>query len=256
MIFSRKMSVRLGYCTDTGRVREINEDSFSWSDPGDDKVALTKRGRLYVVADGMGGCSGGEIASELAVRTLISEYEEAVVDDIPTNLIHAIHAANLRIYEESMKIGTQGMGTTLICAVIHENDLLVGQVGDSRAYLVRNDQFIFITQDHTLVNEWVKTKIISSEEALVHPQRHILNRVLGKKIEITPQIYPPIKLQGGDRILLCTDGVSGYLDDHQILTTLQANPDPQDSANGLIQFADTLGGEDNSTALVIVVQKS
>jgi serine/threonine protein phosphatase PrpC len=256
MIFSKKMSVRLGYCTDTGRIRKINEDSFSWSDPGEDKLAIIKKGRLYVVADGMGGYSGGEIASELAVRTLVAEYEEADSGDIPSNLIHAIIAANLRIYEESIKIGTQGMGTTLICAVIHENDLIIGQVGDSRAYLARKDQFIFITQDHTLVNEWVRTKVISPEEALVHPQRHILNRVLGKKIEITPQVYPPITLQGGDKILLCTDGISGYLDDRQILATLQANPDPQDSANGLIQFADTMGGEDNSTALVIVVQKS
>ncbi|HOG45902.1 MAG TPA: protein phosphatase 2C domain-containing protein, partial [Anaerolineae bacterium] len=152
--------------------------------------------------------------------------------------------------------GQAGMGTTVVCAVVRGAELYLAHVGDSRAYLLRDGTLHLLTQDHTLVNEQVRHGLLTPEEASDHPQRHILSRALGARPEVAVEIGSPIPLRSGDTVMLCSDGVSGYVDDPQIAYALHANrDDPQTAADTLIQLADAAGGHDNATAIVLWIEK-
>jgi len=246
----------MGLNTEVGRYRDHNEDSFNWYNPGNDTKTLQQKGCLYIIADGMGGYAAGEVASEIAVKTVVQEYAASYTTDIVTTLERAIQSANLEIYQQSLSDIHQGMGTTIVCAVIRGDELYVAHVGDSRAYLLSDNQLSLLTEDHTLVNELVKIGVLSLEEAKVDSRRHLISRALGKKAEVIPDIQGPSHLQTGDSLLLCTDGISEYMNDEQIAYVLQANQnDPQAAAVALTQFADAIGGDDNSTAIVVVMDK-
>ena len=247
--------LRMGYRTEVGRVRERNEDSLGWSEPDNKNQALDTNGWLYVVADGMGGHAAGEVASKIAIDVVVQEYQ-ASHPPVEDALNQAIHAANLEIFHRNRSGAESGMGTTIVCAVIFGDKLYCAHVGDSRAYLLRNSQLSPLTRDHSLVNDLLRSGTITPEEAQDHPQRHVLSRALGKKAEVLPEITGPMPIYAGDMILLCTDGISGYLDDDQISYLLQANSnDPQVAATALIQNADAEGGEDNATAIVVKIEK-
>ena len=253
---SKRTILRMGYRTEVGRVREHNEDNLSWFDPVDNAKALGELGWLFIVADGMGGHAAGEVASKIAVDTIVEKYREEHAS-IASALNDAIQAANEEICQRNRSGAQSGMGTTIICGVIRGDELFIAHVGDSRAYLLRKRVLTLLTKDHTLVNELLSGNVITPEEVENHPQRHVLSRALGKKVGVDPDIQEPLRIYNKDVLLLCSDGISGYLNDDQISFDLEANlSDPQTAATALTQHADGVGGEDNATAIVIFVDKA
>jgi PPM family protein phosphatase len=228
------MKVEVGAATDVGKVREGNEDSFLVRPP------------MYAVADGMGGALGGEVASSLALETieqLSKEGEEALVD--------RIRRANEVVFERSISDQkVSGMGTTLTVAQLDDDDLRLGHVGDSRAYLLRAGDLRQLTEDHTLVGRMVKAGEITREEADIHPHRNVLIRVVGTEPEVIVDEVS-VALLDGDRVLLCTDGLTGMLSEEQIRAILENEPDPQKAAERLVRAANRAGGVDNITVVVL-----
>ena len=227
--------------SNVGCVREHNEDSFIAHSP------------LFVVADGMGGHEAGEVASEIAVNA-ISKHAPKVPD--ANQLSFAVQEANREILNASAKgIGKPGMGTTVTAAVVFEQQLLIAQVGDSRAYLLHNGRLQRLTRDHSLVADLVAQGSITEEEARVHPQRSVITRALGSEPNVEPDIYI-LQLDKDDRILLCSDGLSSMIYDTKIEAILQDYKDVNTCCDELINAALKAGGLDNITAIVIDPLKS
>ena len=230
----------VGSRTDVGSIRDHNEDS------------LLVKAPLFVIADGMGGHAAGEIASELAIQTL----DKAQIDKLDADALrHAVIEANGLIMEGAQKgLGRRGMGTTLTAAVIENDQLLIAQVGDSRAYLLQDGQLHQITRDHSLVEELVSTGQITEEEARLHPNRSVITRALGSDTAVQPDMFE-MRLHEGDRLLLCSDGLNSMIDDVEIKEVLSQNSDPQDAADALIQAANEAGGYDNITVIVVNIDR-
>lgn len=224
-----------GAATDLGLVRRQNEDSFVGSSG------------LYAVCDGMGGARAGEVASEVACR---------VLTDMPKNagaaeLRDAIARANRLIRERSLADPTlSGMGTTLTAVTGTGSPLTVAQVGDSRAYLLHAGEFRQVTEDHSLVAEMIRRGQLTPEQAAVHPHRSIITRALGTEETAKPDIIE-LPLEVGDRVLICSDGLSGMVPDEELQGLLGAGTDPQETADELVAAALRNGGEDNVTVVVI-----
>lgn len=253
-----RVVLRAGVATDTGRHRTINQDSY---------IVLPDQG-LYVVADGMGGAQGGEVASRIAIETLQDTYTEPGADA----LAHAVAEANHRIYQAAGDPELQGMGTTTVAiAVVPEEPdpddeaavaavdgieppqhLLVVNVGDSRAYLFRDGGLTQLTDDHSVVAELVRDGRITAQEAEAHPQRNIITRVLGVYPQVTPDLWPvdPVR---GDRYLLCSDGLFNEVNDDQMSSVLRRLDDPAEAAAELVRLANEGGGRDNITVIVLDV---
>lgn len=247
--------VRLAYDSQVGPVRDHNEDDLRWFDPSEDPVVLRQKGRLYVVADGMGGHAAGEEASRIAVETIVARYASDSDAEVAASLKRAITAANAEIYRQAQGGERAGMGTTVVCAVIRGDELHVAHVGDSRIYLLRQGVLRQLTADHSFVAEQVRRGLIKEEEAEQSPQRHILSRALGKKPEVEADLSGPHDLKAGDLLLLCSDGICGYLSNEQIKFALLANAqDPQSAVANLMQLVDAARGQDNATAVVVLVE--
>ncbi len=234
-----KNSVHLfktGSRSDVGRVRKHNEDSLIIKPP------------LYAVADGMGGHEAGEVASEIAIQTITKEAPDSVD---PEALRGAVIAANKAIIVGAREgLGRPGMGTTLTAAVIEEDDLLVAQVGDSRAYLLHDGKLQQLTRDHSLMEELVSSGQITEEEARYHPNRSIITRALGSDPTVQPDLYE-LQVSAGDRLLLCSDGLSGMLEPEELERILASDEDPQRVADKLVDAANEAGGFDNITVLIV-----
>jgi serine/threonine protein phosphatase PrpC len=228
--------VEVGFATDKGRVREGNEDAYLVEPP------------LYAVADGMGGHRGGEVASQLALQTLAEAFREGALP-----LTDQVQAANRAVFERS---GTDravaGMGTTLTAALVQGELAHLIHVGDSRAYLLRAGTLRQLTEDHTLVNRMVKAGEITAEEAEVHPHRNVITRSLGTEADVDID-EQDVGLLEGDRLLLCSDGLTGMITEGQIQAILEANPVTQDAADRLVRAANGAGGVDNITVVVLDV---
>ncbi len=230
-----------GSATDKGRVRDINQDEV-----------LATEG-VFVVADGMGGHLGGEVASSIAVEEMAKTTTADSVDE----LIEAVQQANHKVLDRAREDpALNGMGTTLIAlvamTVADVERLCVANVGDSRLYLCAGDEMMQLTNDHSLVGAMVRDGWISEEEALVHPQRNVVTRALGVEevllvdsLELVPVV--------GDRYLLCSDGLSNELSDAEIKKILGGTEDPQDAASLLVESACAAGGRDNVTVVVVDV---
>ena len=235
--------LRGGGATDVGRVRQINEDRF---------LARDDLG-LYAVADGVGGHQAGEVASQTSVETLEQSFLEPSTD----GLVDAIKAANEAVWRLAQSAAEKrGMGTTLTAvALVQENGedhLAVANVGDSRAYLFQRGDLVQVSEDHSLVGELEREGQLTREEALVHPQRSIITRALGMdpQIEVdTWQLLP----YAGDRLLLCSDGLTNEVPDDRIASTLRRIGDPQEAAADLVRQARAHGGNDNITVVVVDV---
>lgn len=228
------MKIEAGVATDIGKVREGNEDSFLVEPP------------LYAVADGMGGHRGGEVASHLALETV-----EALAREGKDTLADQVRAANRAVYEAAQRDrAVTGMGTTLTAARIVDGAAHLAHVGDSRAYLQRGGSLRLLTQDHTLVNRMVKAGEITSEEATVHPHRNVLTRSVGTEPEVQVDVEE-VALMDGDRLLLCSDGLFGMVNEDQIQAILEAEPDPQKTADRLVRAANRAGGVDNITVVIL-----
>jgi len=245
-------SLKLGAKTDLGRVRENNEDKFDFYEPEDPSVLATK-GAFYAVADGMGGHSAGQIASELTLKTVIQAYYSSPSSDTASSLRNAVEEANALVYSTAQAIpDRQGMGTTLTAIVIREDRLTVAQVGDSRAYLLRHGNLVQITEDHSWVAEQVRLGIMTMEEAVHSPFRNIITRSVGTSQTVEPDIITR-PLQVGDTLLLCSDGLTGHMDAPEIEAVL-LEQGPSAAAVRLIEEANQRGGRDNITALILSVR--
>ncbi|GAB4457476.1 MAG: hypothetical protein OHK0029_17330 [Armatimonadaceae bacterium] len=239
--------------TDMGRVREHNEDKFDFFDP-EDPTQLAMRGRLWAVADGMGGHSAGQIAAEWALKTLIrSYYSPSVPDDAEQALQMALSEANTLIFNAARKFEkANGMGTTLVVAVVKEDVLTLAHVGDSRAYLLRTGQPMRqITVDHSWIEEQVRHGMLSRAEAEASPYRNFITRSVGIYDVVEADVLA-LPVQKDDIILLCSDGLSNYLDEAAMTSIIQGKSLSRATLD-LIDAANVAGGKDNITALLLKV---
>jgi protein phosphatase len=242
--------------TDIGRAREHNEDKYDFFLP-DDPSLLAVRGRLWAVADGMGGHSAGQIASEASLKTLVRGYFYRLAEggDEPQRALSvALSNANDLLHRAAKEMGAQGnMGTTIVVTVVCNDILTVAHIGDSRAYLLREGEGIRpLTTDHSWVEEQVRRGTMSREQAETSQYRNYIMRSVGMGGVVTPDISTEV-LQVGDTILLCSDGVTGYLDD-AALEGLITGKSLSQAALALIDAANEAGGRDNSTVLLFRVR--
>jgi len=236
--------VEIGIKTDTGKLRNNNQDAYYANYP------------LFIVADGMGGHRAGEVASSMAVEIIsnvftVDSSDFYFDDNIINRIKSSIYKANKEIYNSSIKDEKySGMGTTVTLAYIMDNKIFIGHVGDSRAYIYRQDELSQITVDHSLVEELIKNGTISKEEAKYHPQRNIITRAVGtsKDIQIDVNI---ITKEKGDILLLSTDGLTSMLDDDEIKNTIALYDDVQIVCDELVKLSNDRGGYDNITVMAI-----
>lgn len=232
------MKIRVGSATDVGRTRTANEDSFLRDD----------KGRVFAVADGMGGHRAGDVASATALETFEHELDDGAT------LVDAIVAANAEVFAKAQaNPEMRGMGTTVTAVQLDDEKALVGHVGDSRAYLLRDGELTQVTEDHSLVEELVREGRLTPEEAAVHPQRSIITRALGVDEAVEVDTYE-IDLRPDDRIVVCSDGLTSMMRDEEIAGVLRAHTNPEEAAEKLVLAANRAGGEDNITVLVIDVE--
>lgn len=227
-----------GSRTDIGCVRDHNEDSLIVAPP------------LYVVADGMGGHAAGEVASEIAVSVL---EQQAPAHPDGEQLERAVEEANREvILAQHDGRGREGMGTTVTAAMLEGERLVIAQVGDSRAYLLHRGHLQQLTRDHSLMADMIEAGQLTPEEARFHPNRSVITRALGSDPLMRPDIFE-LNVEAGDRLLICSDGLSGMLRDPEIENTLRRVRDPQRCASQLVNEAITAGGHDNVTVIVVDV---
>ncbi|WP_423977444.1 Stp1/IreP family PP2C-type Ser/Thr phosphatase [Lancefieldella rimae] len=225
-----------GARSDVGLVREHNEDSFLLRTP------------LFAVCDGMGGHAAGEVASSIAVK-VIGEEAPNTADDVLLGA--AIEAANQAVIEAPQKgIGKPGMGSTASAVFIEGNQMAVAHVGDSRIYLLHHGTLVRVTHDHSYVEELVDSGQITADEARNHPSRSVVTRALGSDPEMYADHFT-LEVSDGDRIILCSDGLSSMILDDEIESIAVSNITPQNAADSLVSAALTAGGADNITVIVV-----
>jgi protein phosphatase len=237
--------------SDIGCVRQNNEDSFGYWEPEDDRQ-FPRKGRLAVVADGMGGYEGGQEASRLAVETLVASYRAFSGDDPQAALVEAMQTANQRILQYSFDHPElHGMGTTSTAAAIVHKGLYYAHVGDSRLYLIRDGQITRVTHDHSYVGRLVELGMVSPEEVENHPQRNLLTSALGTHPDlIVDSPERPLPLRAEDVLLICSDGLWGQVRDLEILSAVENNSAEQAGLD-LIGLARERGGPDNITVSIL-----
>ena len=248
----------IGSLSDVGLVREINEDELGVFDEYRETLDLSndvvdRKGRLYAVADGMGGHAAGEVASHKAMDVLFKHYYEDMDIDLGRGLEQAFWAANAEIYAQAAANSEHsGMGTTLVAAVIQDDGLLIANVGDSRAYLIENGQARQLSQDHSWVSEQVEAGLLTEAEAQVHTYRNIITRSMGSRPDVDVDSFGET-LEVGDALLLCSDGLSNEVQATEIARIVSEAEDSAEAAGLLIDLANERGGHDNTTAVVIRV---
>lgn len=227
-----------GARSDVGLVRGHNEDSFLLRTP------------LFVVSDGMGGHAAGEVASSIAVET-VGERAPGTADDVLLGA--AVEAANMAVIEAAEQgIGKPGMGCTVTSVLIEKNKMAVAHVGDSRAYVLRQGTLVRVTHDHSYVEELVDSGQITADEARTHPSRSIITRALGSDPDMYADHFS-LEVNDGDRVILCSDGLSSMISDAEIEALAVSSATPQQAADNLVAAALTAGGADNVTVVVVDV---
>lgn len=230
--------------TDVGVIRSGNEDSFRM---------IPDRG-IFVVADGMGGHAAGEVASEMAVRIVADEIQSLrglAEPQVAERVRAAIRTANGAIFQRTLtEHDKRGMGTTVTALTLYQNRFLVGQVGDSRAYLLRDTHLSQLTKDHSYVQEQVDAGYLTPEQARTHPYSNVITRCVGANSDVMPDIYVGT-VKPLDVFLLASDGLTGMLEDYQLAELLAPERMPQDEVDALIAEANRHGGLDNITAIIV-----
>lgn len=243
-------AVVLGALSDVGRKRSSNQDSMCSLAAPNTPSGVTA---LVAVADGMGGHKGGEVASALAIEGVVAHLGKksgpnATASNRAEHLAAVIHQIHADVRAASNTPETTGMGTTLSIAVIEDNRMLIGHVGDSRIYRVRDGQFTQLTQDHSWVADEVRRGNLTEAEAEVHPRRNLLSQAVG----VTPAIAPMVAefdLVVGDKIMLCSDGLHGLVSKEDMRLTIENMP-PDLAVQTLVEKANDAGGPDNVTAVI------
>ncbi|MDD4768108.1 MAG: Stp1/IreP family PP2C-type Ser/Thr phosphatase [Desulfotomaculaceae bacterium] len=229
--------------TDTGLVRILNEDSY----------CVSPEDCFFAVADGMGGHRAGEVASQMALRLLKQALDRRLKggEKADRALVDSIKEANDAIFELSAgKPEWQGMGTTATACLKRNGEILIGQVGDSRAYLLRGNQISQLTEDHSLVQELVKNGSITEEEAFTHPRKNVLTRALGIGQFLEVDLYH-CQVWPGDLLLLCTDGLTRYMRQEELLVSVNSSPNLDTAVRDLLKKATSAGGADNITIILV-----
>jgi len=249
-----KPGIEVAALTDVGRLRANNEDSYSFWEP-ESENDVRRKGRLAIIADGMGGYEGGQEASRLAVETVRHVYDNYFDGNPRQALLSAFLAAHESIHRyASEHIHFQGMGTTCTAAAVIERQLYFAHVGDSRLYLIRPDSVSRLTRDHSYVGRLVESGIVRSEDAESHPQRHILTAALGSGREVIPDVSDQAHtLHIGDTLLLCTDGLWSVVGEHA-LAPIVCDRSPSDACVALVKLALEKGGPDNITAIILRIR--
>jgi serine/threonine protein phosphatase PrpC len=250
---SKQLRLDVAQLTDVGRKRPHNEDNMAYVIPKDDQV-MARKGALFIVADGMGGHAAGEVASEIAVDTVTMTYYQDNSEDAAPSLMNAIKRANTIIHQRAAEnMLRSGMGTTCVSAVLRGNMAYIANVGDSRAYVIRQGQVKQVSQDHSWVEEQVRAGLLTRDQARSHAQRNVITRCLGTQADVEVDVFTEA-LESGDCLILCTDGLSGsvYEDD---LRAIVEQYMPQESVYHLVERANENGGPDNITAIVVRVQE-
>lgn len=233
--------------TDVGVVRSGNEDTYMMS---------SDRG-FFIVADGMGGHAAGEVASDMAARLIAEEFRPVrgmSDDELMAQMVAAIRSANAAIFRRTMQEqDKRGMGTTATVLALLPRRYLIGQVGDSRAYLLRGDVLTQITKDHSYVQEQVDAGRLSAEEARTHPYANVITRCVGSSGDVVPDLYLGT-LEPGDLILLASDGLTGMLDDEDVRDVMMTDLDLELMVDKLISDANRRGGLDNITTILVKVE--
>jgi protein phosphatase len=248
--------IELGNLTDVGCQRTENEDYYCYAEPEDDEVFACK-GRLVVIADGMGGHQGGEIASGIAIEQVRAAYFASEAADVETALLEALHAAHLAIQQcGSENPEFAGMGTTCVAVVLRDGKLSYAHVGDSRLYLIRHGAISQLTRDHTVVSRLIEEGIIAEYERDSHPDKGVLTAALGASKTLMAEVdEAPISLQAGDALLLCTDGLHDLVADDEMAAAVENNP-PARACRSLVDLAKARGGHDNITVQVLRIGDS
>lgn len=249
-----ELRIELGLSTDPGCVREINEDFARIIRPTT-PAALHKRGVLAVVCDGMGGHEAGEIASRLAVETIVRRFEEDELAADPVAAVpRSVQAANRAIFDAAERNHQmRGMGTTCTVLLLRDGMAYGAHVGDSRIYLIRGGDIFLMTEDHSAVMELVRRGVITRDEARHHPDKNVISRALGSHRDVQVTGWPqPFAVLPGDRFLLCTDGLYDLVDDEQLLATAR-DVHPQVACDRLITLAREAGGHDNISVAILVM---
>ena len=230
---------RVAAVTDPGRTRRHNEDSYVIEPP------------LFAIADGMGGAQAGEVASGLATAALKEGQADAAGEQRIADLIQE---ANRRVYDRSSSDpNTSGMGTTITVALVEDDHVAFGHVGDSRAYLIRDASMEQLTEDHSLVNELLKTGKLSREEAETHPQRSVITRALGTDPDVDVDTFS-VRAENGDLFLLCSDGLTDMVSEESILDLVERHRADIDGAlRALVKEANRGGGQDNITVVAFEI---
>lgn len=235
------MRVRWSARSDVGLRREINQDSYGAED--------IPFGCLLIVCDGMGGHAAGEVASRIGVDSIMHEVVDLSADDPEQALRQSFIIANERIYAE----GRGTMGTTGVAAILGHNRAYVANVGDSRAYLVRDGQIVQISRDHSLVSDQVAAGLLTPEQARTSNVRNIITRALGHQVEVDVDTFR-IPLRSGDTVLLSSDGLHGLIEDKEIAEIASILP-PEEAARRLVDQANARGGVDNITVIIAQVDE-
>ena len=237
------MALRSAVRTDVGLRRRANEDACS----------VAEEMGFYVVADGMGGHTAGQVASRMAAESAVRALRslDGASASLSDKLRHAVATANREVFASSQaKPELAGMGTTLVALLADADRAALAHVGDSRAYLVRGGRIRQLTDDHSLVAELVRRREISESAARGHPHRHVLTRAVGVRRSVEPDIVE-LEIEAGDRFVLCTDGLTGLVTDDEIAAIVSAGSELDAICRRLVDLANARGGDDNITVLVV-----
>jgi PPM family protein phosphatase len=234
--------------TDVGMIRSGNEDSFA--------VDYSEHRGLFIVADGMGGHAAGEVASEMAVQIVqreLAELHDVTTAESPAKVAQSLKRANRAIHDRTItEVDKQGMGTTASVLLLSKGKYLIGQVGDSRVYLLRDGALSQLTKDHSYVQEQVDAGFLTPEQARYHPYSNVITRCVGASPDVEPDIYSG-EVARDDVYLVASDGLTGMVDDWRLKQLLMARVTPERIVNSLIAEANGRGGLDNITAIVVRV---
>lgn len=232
--------------TDTGILREMNQDYFFVSDE-----PVGNLPNLYIVADGMGGHKAGDYASRYTTQRIVASVSRSSGEEPVTILKEAITTANrLLITEAAEDEAKKGMGTTLVAATIIDGRLYVANVGDSRLYIIGTDGIRQITRDHSLVAEMVRIGEVGAKEAREHPDKNIITRAVGAGEEVEADFFE-VELKKDDHILICTDGLTNMVEDEEICSIILRDASIEERAGLLVKTANDNGGKDNITVMII-----
>jgi protein phosphatase len=250
-----------GRRTHTGMVRSTNEDSLMCLTLSRIQQGTSQPVGLFAVADGMGGHATGELASSLAIHIItqkalseLATMQSLTAEEHRSWLKQTIQAANQEVYKTRQNAASD-MGSTLVCALCLGHQAYLAHIGDSRIYLLSDGDIHQLTEDHSLVQHLVNIGQISAEDARSHPQRNVIYRTLGDKPQVEVDIYSQSVLPE-DRLLLCSDGLTGVLDDRSILTIIQESDHPQNACDNLVEAANQAGGGDNITVVLVEVKSA